>query len=444
MRCSKVLKMSLGFFLCLFIAFPAFAKDSGKGTMAKLCGNCHDPEPGVMMGFLENIALKSKTIQMNFLSHKGVVKFTDDTAIKNISSFADIRKYKGKGFAINFTEKDGEKIATEIIRFDILKTITPEEKLTKEQFKKQRQKKRVAVYDVRPPMKYKEAHIPGAKPLPAPAFNKFKGTLPKNKSATILLYGVGGCLSPTTSMNVKGLGYKDVRIFTGGFPDWSKTEYGLTTTDWLKMAIAKEIPHVLIDLRPNDLVKNGHIPGAVSIPIDFLDMSQDLFPEQKKAPIIFYGAGKEEAASKAVSWGYKKVRILPVSFGKWLAAGNPVEKGSAKTKIVYVPKPKPGTIDIPGFEKLAKKSSKKTMIIDVRNPEEYEEGKVKGAVNIPVDELSQRMKEIPAGTEPVLYCPSGTRAEMAHNLLKEGGIKSRYLDAIITFDEDGNFELEEK
>jgi nitrate/TMAO reductase-like tetraheme cytochrome c subunit len=35
--------------------------------MAKFCAGCHKPEPGVMMGFLDNISIKAKTIQMSFI-----------------------------------------------------------------------------------------------------------------------------------------------------------------------------------------------------------------------------------------------------------------------------------------------------------------------------------------------------------------------------------------
>lgn len=424
------------------VAIGADAKDAV--PMAKLCATCHTPEPGVMMGFLENIALKSKTIQMDFLSHKGVVKFTGDTKIKNVDSFEDIRNYKGKGFTINYIEKDGENYATEIIRFDILKTINPEEKLSKDEFKEQMKQPNAFVYDVRPPHIYKEAHIMGAKPLPAPAFDKFKGTLPGDKNATILLYGVGGCLSPTTSMNVKAMGYSNVRIYTAGFPDWSQHEFGVTTMDWLKQAISEDIPHVLVDLRSEKEVKAGHIQGAVGIPLADLEKNKVMFPSQKNAPIIFYGGDKEKAAEIAVSWGYRAVRILPVDFEKWKNAGNPVSSGAAKSAITYTPKAKPGTIDPREFEKIATNSPGEMVIVDVRNPDEAAEGKVKSAINIPVDQLSQRKGEIPAGKKAVFYCPTGTRAEMAHNILKQAGMESLYLDAIITIDQDGNFELTEK
>ncbi len=442
MRRSLFLAASLAATMVYAPAVLAAGPAPAKVPMAKLCGMCHEPEPGVMMGFLENIAIKSKTIQMDFMSHKEVVKFTDKTKVKYVKDFKDIRNYKKKGFQINFTEQGGERVADEIIRFDIMRAITDDEKLDRAAFKLLRKDPMVKVYDVRPPMKYKMGHIPGAGMMPAPAFDKFIGKLPQDKSTPIVFYGVGGCLSPTASMKTKSLGYENVRIYTGGFPDWSKNEFGTVAPGWLKMAIGKGFPHVLVDLRPAPEVNKGHIKGAVGIEYAKLAASKAKFPERKKAPIIFYGAKSKEAAAQAVAWGYKAVRILPMDFNGWQTAGNPVATGPAKTKIVYVPKPKPGTIAASEFEKVAGKTPGSMQLVDVRNPDEFAKGTIPSAVNIPVDELGQRMAELDPHKELILYCNSGIRAEMGQNVLKGKGRKSRYLDATVSVDE-GELEVEE-
>ena len=61
--------------------------------------------------------------------------------------------------------------------------------------------------------------------------------------------------------------------------------------------------------------------------------------------------------------------------------------------------------------------------------------------NIPVEELIHRVKEIPQDRELVLHCKSGVRAEMAHNLLKDAGIKSRFLNQTIKFKKDGSYKI---
>lgn len=419
-----------------------------KVPMAQLCANCHKPEPGVMMGFLENIAVKSKTIQMNFLTHKEVVAFDDTTELKNVASLGEIRNYLNKGFTVKYTESNGRKFATLINRFDVLKTIESGEykvgKLDKDEFKARTADPKVAVYDVRPPAAFQEAHVQGAKMLPAPAFEKFKDQLPADKATPVVLYDTGGCLSPTVAFSVKSLGYEEVSIYLAGFPEWSKSEYGVTTEPWLKEAIEKGSAHVLIDLRDQEAVSQGHIKGAVGIPFANLAAAKAKLPSHKNAPIVLYGPNQEQAAALLVGWGYKAVRLLPIDFEGWQKAGNPVESGPAATVIAYVPQPKPGTIGAEEFRQVVSQPGPKTMIVDVRNPDEVAEGKVKGAVNIPTDLISSRLAEFPADTEAILYCPTGIRAEMAHTVLQEAGKKSRYLDAKITVSDDGSYTIAEK
>lgn len=52
-------------------------------------------------------------------------------------------------------------------------------------------------------------------------------------------------------------------------------------------------------------------------------------------------------------------------------------------------------------------------IIDVREPSEFEESHVEGAVNIPLGNIMQRLDEIPKDDEVVVYCRSGGRAGVA-------------------------------
>lgn len=64
------------------------------------------------------------------------------------------------------------------------------------------------------------------------------------------------------------------------------------------------------------------------------------------------------------------------------------------------------------------------MIIDVREPSEYNTGHVEGAVNIPPSELlagSDKLKNVAKDTELILYCLSGSRSNMSINLLKQMG-----------------------
>ncbi|MFO0562675.1 MAG: rhodanese-like domain-containing protein [Polyangiales bacterium] len=62
------------------------------------------------------------------------------------------------------------------------------------------------------------------------------------------------------------------------------------------------------------------------------------------------------------------------------------------------------------------------LLLDVRTPEEFREGHVAGAKNIPVQELARRLNELgPKSQHIVLYCRSGGRSAAAAQLLKGQG-----------------------
>ena len=75
-------------------------------------------------------------------------------------------------------------------------------------------------------------------------------------------------------------------------------------------------------------------------------------------------------------------------------------------------------------EKTAVQPAKaKGIWIDVRTPEEFKEGHLKDAVNIPVDQIGARIGSVsPDKSAPVnLYCRSGRRSEAAWQELKKMG-----------------------
>jgi len=61
------------------------------------------------------------------------------------------------------------------------------------------------------------------------------------------------------------------------------------------------------------------------------------------------------------------------------------------------------------------------LVLDVRSPEEYAAGHVPGAVNVPYDQVAQRLAEIPKDKDVVLYCRSGRRTGIAAEVLESNG-----------------------
>ena len=61
------------------------------------------------------------------------------------------------------------------------------------------------------------------------------------------------------------------------------------------------------------------------------------------------------------------------------------------------------------------------VVLDVRNPDEYETAHVPGAVLIPIDELGGRFAEIPEADPLYVICAAGGRSLTAATALREAG-----------------------
>jgi rhodanese-related sulfurtransferase len=67
---------------------------------------------------------------------------------------------------------------------------------------------------------------------------------------------------------------------------------------------------------------------------------------------------------------------------------------------------------------------KQGTIIDVRTPNEFMGGNVSGSINIPLQEIQQRMDELKNLNQPlVLCCASGNRSGQATHYLSQQGIE---------------------
>lgn len=65
------------------------------------------------------------------------------------------------------------------------------------------------------------------------------------------------------------------------------------------------------------------------------------------------------------------------------------------------------------------------VVLDVRTPEEFRQGHVAGARNIPHTELAARIGELEdaRGSDIVVYCRSGNRTRLALEVLGKAGFK---------------------
>ena len=78
------------------------------------------------------------------------------------------------------------------------------------------------------------------------------------------------------------------------------------------------------------------------------------------------------------------------------------------------------------------------VLFDVREQGEYGEGRIPGAINLPVSEINSRWMEIPRDSEVILHCRSGHRSGLVVNILRaranypqlynlDGGLRAWYI-----------------
>jgi len=61
-------------------------------------------------------------------------------------------------------------------------------------------------------------------------------------------------------------------------------------------------------------------------------------------------------------------------------------------------------------------------LVDVRQPEEYEDGHIPGAKLIPLPELDTRMSEIRTDRKTIVYCATGGRSRVASQMIADKGV----------------------
>ena len=73
---------------------------------------------------------------------------------------------------------------------------------------------------------------------------------------------------------------------------------------------------------------------------------------------------------------------------------------------------------------LAAPLEQRPLLVDVRTPQEFSQGHIPGALNIPVDELRLRLEELPRQGPIAVYCQVGQRGYLATRILQQAGFSA--------------------
>jgi len=124
--------------------------------------------------------------------------------------------------------------------------------------------------------------------------------------------------------------------------------------------------------------------------------------------------------------------LLALALAACTAPTDDPKPGAVPTSVTAEEKPVAGPKKITAEELNERiQQSQAPLILDVRTEEEYELGHIPGALNIPYNELSSRLREIEVAKteEIVVYCFAGKRAKIAETTLDNYGyVNLRDLD----------------
>lgn len=74
------------------------------------------------------------------------------------------------------------------------------------------------------------------------------------------------------------------------------------------------------------------------------------------------------------------------------------------------------------------KNNKEAVLLDVRSPQEYREGHLQNAINIPVYDIKQKIEmQVPNKEETlIIYCQTGNRSKTAADICSKKGYENIY------------------
>lgn len=183
---------------------------------------------------------------------------------------------------------------------------------------------------------------------------------------------------------------------------------------------------VIIDLRDVFAYQKSHVKGALHLPLELLSQHQDSLDTDR--PVVVYdetGKKGHQALRTLTGLGFKEV--INLSGGHISLQRHARAAGFKHLQIELLPIKRKSTgaeqTESNGKAVVQANDTTSTMVIDVRTREEFSGGAYPGAVNIPLDELANRVNELGKNPERpiVVYCASGARSAYAQKMLSQLG-----------------------
>ena len=176
----------------------------------------------------------------------------------------------------------------------------------------------------------------------------------------------------------------------------------------------------LLDTRSKDAYVQAHVPGSVHLEADDQLSNRIGFVFPPDAPIVLLLSDPSDYKQVVYSLarvGYDNVvGYLAEGLDIWERMGLPITAGDIKD------------VEPVELHQLLQngKNGDRPVVVDVREPWEYKQGHVPGALLIPLGQLSSRLNELDPEKPVAVICASGSRSQSAAALLGQKGFKTVY------------------
>lgn len=186
---------------------------------------------------------------------------------------------------------------------------------------------------------------------------------------------------------------------------------------------------LVIDVREVSEYEEGHIPGAVNIPIRTLAANLDKVPTDRQVYVYCRtGFRAGQALSSLGMLGYDNVLSYKPGWVAWEEAGEDISTEALEAEVVGAPEIEPELLAaVDGFlstipegflsagdaAKMQEALDAGTSLIDVRTADEVAKGYVEGATNIDIRNIAKEIDGVPTDSNVITYCGSGHRSAMA-------------------------------
>jgi rhodanese-related sulfurtransferase len=175
----------------------------------------------------------------------------------------------------------------------------------------------------------------------------------------------------------------------------------LIAPDVLMKKIQNSDRLVLIDVRPAESFQAEHLPHSLSAPIGSLE---NFFPNKDETAVIIFSESDPatfEAAKNIMSQKSFAYFFLKGGFESWKTTSAPtISVGDPNS---FIDQSKVTYIKTEEYKKLTEQNNRSVFVLDVQTEDNFKKKHLKGAVNIPLNNLEKRVGEIPPGKQIVVY-----------------------------------------